>query len=372
MRRPDSNERPPGYEPGELPTAPLRDVNIKPQSRCFLEIGCKGIKKKQHYKVSADRKLKEMSYLKIINRISLLFLVILISGNVFSQKTNSSALHITYTKADSIKVVELLKDGLNRFSKLGSKAEKKQLMLFYGHKLIGVPYVPATLEVNKMEHLVVNIHQLDCTTFVETVFALVLTTVQHSIKWNDYCTNLERIRYEGGVMNGYASRNHYFLWWVESNKKQGLVSTPMDDFYKSNCNPKATVCKPQIISIDWMTKHSGAYPMLRGNTLALKEISRHEKASKGTKMMYIPHHNLGLSKKKMQWVNNGDILAICTNKKGLDTTHLGIAEWGSDGKLHLLNASQIHKKVVLESMTLKEYMHHHPSQLGVWVVSPCF
>ena len=28
MRRPDSNERPPGYEPGELPTAPLRDVII--------------------------------------------------------------------------------------------------------------------------------------------------------------------------------------------------------------------------------------------------------------------------------------------------------------------------------------------------------
>ena len=30
--------RPPGYEPGELPTAPLRDVN----SRAFLEKRCKG------------------------------------------------------------------------------------------------------------------------------------------------------------------------------------------------------------------------------------------------------------------------------------------------------------------------------------------
>ena len=28
LRRLDSNERPPGYEPGELPTAPLRDVNM--------------------------------------------------------------------------------------------------------------------------------------------------------------------------------------------------------------------------------------------------------------------------------------------------------------------------------------------------------
>ena len=40
LRRLDSNERPPGYEPGELPTAPLRDLMFAP--RLFPNCECKG------------------------------------------------------------------------------------------------------------------------------------------------------------------------------------------------------------------------------------------------------------------------------------------------------------------------------------------
>ena len=69
----------------------------------------------------------------------------------------------------------------------------------------------------------------------------------------------------------------------------------------------------------------------------------------------------------LETIHDGDILAIVTRKKGLDTSHLGFAVW-QKGCLHLLNASSIHKKVVLEPMTLSEYMKKHPSQLGVRVV----
>lgn len=299
-------------------------------------------------------------YLEKINRLVLLFLAFSWCEAVFPQ--------VTYTKEDSLRVVELLNEG--RAATVAGKGDKRSLMLFYGHKLVGVPYVPATLEVNKTERLVVNLRQMDCTTFVETVFALSLTTAQGSVKWADYCANLTRIRYDGGIRDGYASRNHYFLWWVESNRKLGLVSTPMDDDSKARNRKLPAVYTGQTINLNWMTTHSSSYPMLKGKKLVINKISKHEKASSGKVMQYIPCKNLGLSRDKMRWVNDGDILAICTRKKGLDTTHIGIAEWGSDGKLHLLNASQIHRKVVLEPLTLQQYMLKHPTQLGVWVVSP--
>ena len=86
-------------------------------------------------------------------------------------------------------------------------------------------------------------------------------------------------------------------------------------------------------------------------------------------MRYVPLSLLDKGKDVLETIHDGDILAIVTRKKGLDTSHLGFAVW-QKGCLHLLNASSIHKKVVLEPMTLSEYMKKHPSQLGVrWYVS---
>ena len=35
---------------------------------------------------------------------------------------------------------------------------------------------------------------------------------------------------------------------------------------------------------------------------------------------------------------------------------------------HLLNASQIHKKVVKEPMTLDQYLQKHPSHTGIRII----
>ena len=99
----------------------------------------------------------------------------------------------------------------------------------------------------------------------------------------------------------------------------------------------------------------------------LKACGAERAAFDGQAVRYVPVSWLGKGQEELGDIHDGDILAIVTRKKGLDTSHLGFAVW-KEGRLHLLNASSIHKKVVLEPMTLRQYMQKHPSQLGVRVV----
>lgn len=267
---------------------------------------------------------------------------------------------LTYQKTDSLRVVELLTKGCRQ-------APSENLMVFYAQQFIGIPYVGKTLEVNPKEELAVNLRELDCTTLVENVVALVLTTRQGSTRFADFCKNLTKIRYRDGKLNGYPSRNHYFSEWIDSNERQSLVTE-----IKGKANDSRGAYYPfvdtQKLDITYMSTHPSSYPMLKDDAQALKQIKANEQQLCGRTVHYIPLRLLGRSKKELTGVNDGDILAIVTKKAGLDVSHLGLAIWGRDGKLHLLNASQIHKKVVLEPMTLEEYMKKHPTQLGVRVI----
>ena len=263
---------------------------------------------------------------------------------------------IFYLKSDSVKVVSLLRKA--------QTDKPSNLMLYFAHQFEGVPYVAHTLEISMVEKLIINLRELDCTTLVETVFALALTAKQGSVSWDDYCTNLALIRYRNGKPEGYASRNHYFYWWVESNKQKKLITLP---------EIPVTLKQRQVINVNYMSNHVDSYRMLKaGGAKVQKLIRDYEKASFGKVMYYIPAAQLGAKKSSQlsTTVHDGDILAIVTRRQGLDTSHIGIAEWGSDGFLHLLNASKLAKKVILDSRPINKYMATQRLQQGVWVIRP--
>lgn len=279
--------------------------------------------------------------------------ILLLLLSVVCCQLSAKAQEVSYTKEDSLRVVELLESG-------AKVTANEPLTLFYAKQLMNRPYVAHTLEIkNREEHLAINLQSLDCTTLVENCCALALTTKHGSKSWKDYLSWLQMLRYDGGKIDGYKSRNHYFSQWIQSGTKLGLVEEVV---------LPAGISVPMKLSLTYMSDHPDSYPLLKVDMNERKLIREMEKRASGATVRYIPKERVGDSKKVLNCVRDGDIIAITTNKKGLDISHVGFAVWGKDGKLHLLNASSIHKKVVLEPMTLFEYMRKHPVQTGIRVI----
>ena len=255
---------------------------------------------------------------------------------------------LTYQRTDSITVVRLLHE-----------APSRGTTLWLARQLSGRPYVAHTLEVNDREQLVVNTRELDCTTLVETVVALTLCVQQQKLSFDDYTAMLRQLHYRGGVCTDYTSRLHYFSDWINDKVKMNLVTDIQGP------NPPFTAV--QKLNINYMSQHPASYKALKAHPALVPVIRRQEQALTGKSYRYIPKTALADSPLLRQTVRNGDIIAITCNKAGLDIAHLGFAVWHKDG-LHLLNASQLHKKVVEEPMTLYQYMQQHPSFTGIRII----
>lgn len=262
-------------------------------------------------------------------------------------RTDSILATAVYTPSDSARVVELL-----------SKNAGENDVLFYARQFLGVPYVAATLEKCDPERLVVNLRELDCTTLVETTLALALTKRQGSVSFSDFCRNLQRLRYRNGEMDGYLSRLHYFSWWMHDNISRGNIEEVSDEKHFT---------APINVQNYYMSKYPDKYKFLKLHPEWVDSIAAMEVRSNGPDGNYLPEAKTALTKQTLACVHDGDIVAIVTTKKGLDYSHLGFAVWGKDGKLHLLNASSVHHKVVEEPKTLYQYLKERTTSTGIRV-----
>ena len=255
---------------------------------------------------------------------------------------------VTYTRADSLIICKLLK-----------QAPQQASTLWFARQFHGIPYVAHTLEVNNQEQLVVNTRELDCTTLVETVTALTLCVKQEKRQWTDYLEKLRTLRYRQGVLDGYTSRLHYFTDWILDKQQMEFVEEIQQP------NPPFTAV--QRIDVDFMSQHPLYYKALKADPALVPVIHQQEQALTGKTFRYIPKQEVKNTKLMRQTIKDGDIIAITCNKKGLEIAHLGFAVWQKDG-LHLLNASQLHHKVVTEPMTLRQYLQKHKTHTGIRII----
>lgn len=231
--------------------------------------------------------------------------------------------------------------------------------LYFARQFLGLPYVAHTLEVNDTEALVVNTRQMDCTTLVENVTALTLCAYRHLYTYRDFLNALVSMRYRNGRIDGYPSRIHYFTEWITENSRAGIVTEIQE--------PNPPFMALQTVKVDYMSQHPQAYKALKNHPEFIPCIREMEQRLNGLQFSYIPKSAVRNTSLLRKAIHDGDIIAITCNKPGLDIAHLGFAVWRSDG-LHLLNASQLHKRVVEEPMTLGQYLSKHPSHTGIRII----
>lgn len=230
-----------------------------------------------------------------------------------------------------------------------------QRIAFIGRQFIGTPYVGHTLEGDQ-EWLTVNVDELDCTTFVETVAALAKTVGEGRSSWRDFVYNLEQIRYRGGEMDGYGSRLHYISDWIVDNSYRGNMedATTMFGAYSF-----------MVKTIDFMSQNRKNYPAL-ADSATFERIKGVEQGLHNHRFPYIRTRNLG-SKDVRRQFRNGDMVGLTSNLKNLDVYHMGIIVLGDDGEPYLMHASSSLGKVTVTEVPLAAFMKRNPHLTGIRV-----
>jgi hypothetical protein len=268
------------------------------------------------------------------------------------QFSPSSAQQISCSPADKAAVLAKIED-LNQANL--AQNDMGGLMEFIGKSFLQTPYIAQTLEVGNTESLVVNLHGLDCTTFVENVLALACMVQEGQTSFDDFLNNLETIRYYNGELKGYGSRLHYFTAWIANNQSKGLVTDITAQLGGERLEKE----------INFMGTRRKSYPFLQDDK-NYQDILAMEARMKQHQIWVLPQDKIRAVEDK---IHPGDILALATSIKGLDVTHTGLAT-KVNGRLHLLHASSKNKEVEVSEKPLVDYLKGIKSNIGIIVVRP--
>lgn len=222
-------------------------------------------------------------------------------------------------------------------------------------KFIGTPYAAGTLDRCEKEKLTINLDEMDCTTFVETVLAMAYTAAEHRQSWHDFAYNLQRIRYRNGEINGYVSRLHYISDWILDNVSRGNIKEITADMQGARYNIK---------SLDYMSSNREKYAAL-ADSANLAGIKSVEAGFSNHRFPYLKGSSLK-DKSLASELHDGDIVCFTTSVKGLDITHMAIARI-IGGSARMIHASSKEGKVILDPLDIAEYARRHRSH-GIRIV----
>lgn len=231
-----------------------------------------------------------------------------------------------------------------------------------GELSLGSPYVAGMLDAYakeggdpRSEPLTLDLSRFDCVLLVEGCLA-VARAAQGQGRWSDFAREVERMRYRGGVRNGYASRLHYFSEWIADNARRGLLRDLGTELGGSRDE------RP----LRFMTEHRSAYPALRDDA-TFQAIAERERALDSMRRVVIPTARIAAVQDRLQ---TGDVLAFATRIAGLDATHTGFAYRDRAGVMRVLHAPLSGGAVEVSRRTLPDYVAAIRNATGIMVARP--
>lgn len=251
-------------------------------------------------------------------------------------------------------------DDIRVFNSILSEAEKcnladstlDKIVTYVGKQLLGTPYVGGVLDKPESENLVVNLNSLDCVTYIENTIALSIIVKENETQFDDFCRELGFIRYRNGIIDGYASRLHYFYDWINNNQQKEILRNIT----------QAVGGKPFIKQINIMSVNRTKYPHLKEDS-SLNIVKKVEEELSSMPKYYIPKEEMHLCQDR---ICDGDLIAFATTVEGLEVAHVGIAVH-LDKKLHLMHASSLNKKVEISDVPLSEMLRNKSTYSGIIV-----
>ncbi len=230
-----------------------------------------------------------------------------------------------------------------------------EIVAAIGRSFLDAPYKAHTLEGNTTEKLVVNLKEFDCVTFVEGTLALARCVKMHKMTFEEFKRQLQFIRYRDGVIEGYASRLHYFSDWIDNNVQKGVLK---------NMAPELQGV-PYEKRIHFMTTNRGSYTQLASDEVfdAIRGVETELNLRRRT---YIPKSNLANVRDD---ILDGDIIGITTAIEGLDITHTGFALRFMNYQ-RFLHAPLSGQNIQITKRTIVDYLGQDEKRTGIMVARP--
>ncbi|HZW38351.1 MAG TPA: N-acetylmuramoyl-L-alanine amidase-like domain-containing protein [Ignavibacteriaceae bacterium] len=224
-----------------------------------------------------------------------------------------------------------------------------------GKSFLGLEYKAFALEQPGEEKLVINLSGLDCTTYLENVLTLSRCVKKDKTSFDDYMNELTYIRYRDGKLDKYPSRLHYFSDWIFNNTSKGLVKNVTKEIGGEEIK----------FNVGFMSNNPDKYLHLEENPEFVKVIKKQEDEINSRIYYYIPKDKVEGIENKIQ---DGDLIAITTNAKGLDIGHVGYAVKMDDGRIHFMHSPQVESKIQISPDPLPVYLSKIKKHTGIIVL----